>query len=469
MAAKDYEAIRDQIVDACGGISNISGITHCMTRLRVQLRNASKLDEEKASHIKGVLKFVKQNGEYQFVIGQDVPSLYETFQDIEGISLGGTVDDQAAAAEDLKDPKDHGKIVSAILSFLGGTFSPVIPVIVAGGLTSAFLTLLVNFFGVSADSGTYRLFSYINQTTFYFLPVFIGFSAAQRLKSNGFLGAFLGAVLLFYTINIGNGALDLFGIPVAQVTYSSTVFPIILGVLLMSVVYRWFQKVLPDVLRTIFAPLFTMLIVAPITLIALAPIGYELGTLLASALITLYRAVPALAVAIVGCFTPFFVFFGMNNALYPLQFILFAEVGSDPLICAGMTAANLAVAGACFAASRLEKDVDERSIAVGAGVSALCSVTEPGVYGVLFTKRFPLFGAMVGSAVGGAVAGLTGMTQYVITACSFIAFPAYIGSDGSLTNLWLALAVMAISFAIGFVATLAFGKGTDIKAAADAA
>lgn len=455
MAKKDYAAMCAAIIDACGGAGNIASVSHCMTRLRVTLRDEGRLDADAGRRVPGVITLVVQNGEHQFVIGQDVPSLYEEFLKVEGISGAGAVDDPGAAEA---DGARHGSALNAVLSFLGGTFSPVIPVIVAGGLTGAVLTLLVNFFGVSSDSGTYRLFSYINQATFYFLPVFIGFSAAQRLRSNGFLGAFLGAVLLFFTINIENGGVDLFGLPVAQVSYNSTVFPVILGVLLMSVVYRWLQRALPQVLRTIFVPLVTMLVTVPLTLIVLGPIGYTVGEGLASVLINVYHACPPVAVAFVGCFTPFLVFFGMNNALYPLQFILMAEVGSDPLICAGMTAANLAVAGSCIAAALVERSVEEKSIAIGAGVSAMCSITEPGVYGVLFTKRFPLVGAMVGGGIGGAIAGLTGMTQYVITACSFIAFPAYIGADGSLSNLWLALAVMAIAFACGLAVTFVAGR-----------
>ena len=465
-AKKDYPSLCSAIVDACGGKQNISSVSHCMTRLRVQLKDGSKLNEEAAKKIPGVLSLVIQNGEYQFVIGQDVPSLYEEFLKIEGIGAGGEVEDPKAAAADAKG--GYKKVVSAILSFLGGTFSPVIPVIVAGGLMGAVLSLLVNFFGVSPDSGTYKLFLYVNQATFYFLPVFIGFSAAQRLKSNGFLGAFLGAVMLYYTMNLeSGGAIDLFGLPVATVSYNSTVFPIILGVLFMSVVYRWLQKVLPEVLRTIFVPLLTMVVTVPVTLIVLGPIGYTIGTGLASVLLTVYYACPAAAVAFIGCFTPWLVFFGMNNALYPLQFILMASIGSDPLVCAGMTAANLAVAGSCFAAARIEKKLDEKSVAVGAGVSALCSITEPGVYGVLFTKRFPLIGAMIGGVIGGCIAGITGMTQYVITACSFIAFPAYISADGSLTNLWLALTVMAVAFVSGFIATLVFGKRAAAKVVED--
>lgn len=361
-AKKDYAAMCSAIVSACGGEQNIANVAHCMTRLRLQLKDASTFDESAAKAVSGVIGLVVQNGEYQFVIGQDVPSLYEEFLKIESIAAGGSVDDPQTAKV---DHKDHGSVVNAILSFLGGTFSPVIPVI--------------------------------------------------------------------------------------------------LGVLLMSVAYRWFQRVLPEVLRTVFVPLLTMLVTVPVTLLVLGPIGYTAGTVLADVLINVCRACPAVAVAFVGCFTPFLVFFGMNNALYPLQFILMAEVGSDPLICAGMTAANLAVAGACLAAAAVETKVEERSVAVGAGVTAMCSITEPGVYGVLFTKRFPLVGAMIGGCIGGIIAGITGMTQYVITACSFIAFPAYIGADGSLTNLALALTVMAVSLACAFVSTFVLGKRAVIK------
>ena len=155
---------------------------------------------------------------------------------------------------------------------LGGTFSPVIPVLVAGGLTGAVLSLLTNVFGVSAESGTYTIFYAINQATFYFLPIFIGFTAAARLKSNGFLGAFLGAILLYSSINGAEG-LDFFGIPVQAISYNSTVFPVILGVLFMSVVYKFLQKHIPVFLKTIVVPLLTMLITVPVTLIVLGPIG----------------------------------------------------------------------------------------------------------------------------------------------------------------------------------------------------
>ena len=255
MAKKDYKAMAAGIIKQAGGADNIVSATHCMTRLRLVLRDRSKFDTDAVKQVPGVLNVIIQNGEYQVVIGQDVPDLYEEVVKIDGIQAGGSVQDDEAAAKDLA--QDHGNIGNAILSFIGGTFSPVIPVLVAGGLTGAVLSLLTNVFGVSAESGTYTIFYAINQATFYFLPIFIGFAAAARLKSNGFLGAFLGAILLYSSINGAEG-LDFFGIPVQAISYNSTVFPVILGVLFMSVVYKFLQKHIPVFLKTIVVPLLTM-------------------------------------------------------------------------------------------------------------------------------------------------------------------------------------------------------------------
>ena len=337
-----------------------------------------------------------------------------------------------------------------------------IPVLVAGGLTGAVLSLLTNVFGVSAESGTYTIFYAINQATFYFLPIFIGFAAAARLKSNGFLGAFLGAILLYSSINGAEG-LDFFGIPVQAISYNSTVFPVILGVLFMSVVYKFLQKHIPVFLKTIVVPLLTMLITVPVTLIVLGPIGNTVGTWLANGVYALYQAVPALAVMVIGITTPLMVFFGMNNATYPVVFALMAAVNSDPLICTGMAPANVAVGGACLAASLLSKNVEEKSVSVSAGITALCGITEPGVYGVLFPKTYPLIGAMISGGIGGLLAGILGMTQYVISTPGFISLPAYIDPTGSSYNLIVSVIVMIVAVVLGFVATYALGKRAEAK------
>jgi PTS system beta-glucosides-specific IIC component len=460
MAKKDYKKLSDDIIAACGGVENILSASHCMTRLRMNLKDASKLNMEEAKKIPGVINIVVQNGEQQFVIGQDVASLYEEITKNE-IKAAGSVDDPDALKADTQT---KGNVVEAILSYVGGTFSPIIPVFIAGGLTGAVISLLQTFAGLDASSGTVFVLTAIQQAMLYFLPVYIGFSSATRLKSNPYLGAFLGAILIYVTQNRPE-VLNFLGIPVASIGYNGQIFPVVLGTLFMSVVYRFLQKTLPVVLRTVLLPVLTMLIVVPVTLIVLGPIGYWVGTALANAVLAIYRAFPALAVAIIGATTVWLVFFGMNNATYPVLFLLLAEVGSDPLICTGMAPANVAVGGACLAYALLQKDADKRGVGISSGITALSGITEPGVYGVLFPNRYPLIGAMVGGGIGGFLAGLFGLTQYVVANPGFISFAAYFNPDGTFGNFWGMMGVMVLAVVVGFVVTYVLGKKAEAKKA----
>ena len=458
MAKKDYKKLSDDIIAAVGGVSNIRSASHCMTRLRLNLKDNSKLDVEEAKKIPGVINIIMQNGEQQFVIGQDVASLYEEIVKND-ITAAGSVDD----AEALKaDTQAKGNVVEAILSYVGGTFSPIIPVFIAGGLTGAIISLLQTFAGLDASSGTVFVLTAIQQAMLYFLPVYIGFSSATRLKTNPYLGAFLGAILLYVTANRPE-VLNFLGIPVANIGYNGQIFPVVLGTLFMSVVYRFLQKVLPVVFRTVLLPVLTMIIVVPVTLLVLGPIGYWVGTGLANGVLAIYRAFPALAVAIIGATTVWLVFFGMNNATYPVLFALLAEVGSDPLICTGMAPANVAVGGACLAYALLQKDADKRGVGISSGITALSGITEPGVYGVLFPNRYPLIGAMVGGGIGGFIAGLFGLTQYVVANPGFISFAAYFNPDGTMGNFWGMMGVMVLAVVIGFIVTYVLGKRQESK------
>lgn len=457
MAKKDYVKMANEVIEAVGGVENIANVSHCMTRLRFQLLDKSKLDEDKAKAIPGILNLIIQNGEFQFVVGQDVPNLYECVIKVDGVVAGGTVSDVKAAEA---DNQVSGKITEKIFSFIGGTFSPIIPVLVAGGLTGAVLTILTTFFGLSAESGTYQVFYAINQAALYFLPVFVGFSAASRLNINGHLGAFLAVILLYSGIN-GVEGLSFLGLNIQTISYNANIFPILLGVLFMSFLYRFLQKYTPDYLKTIFVPLITMLITVPVTLLILGPIGNTAGVLLCDALLVIYDFAPAVSVAIVGATTCLMVFFGMNNATYVPCLLFMAEIGNDPLILAGMAAANVAVGGACFAAALVAEKTEEKSISIGAGVTALCGITEPAVYGVLFVKKYPLIGAMVGGGVAGFIAGALGMTQYVVSTPGFISFASYITPvdfGGGWTNFIIAMAVMVLAVIIAFITTLFLGK-----------
>ena len=441
------------ILAKVGGEENVSQVSHCYTRLRFTINNPEKIKDEELKAVEGVLGLVVRGNEYQVVIGPDVGTLYLELVKLGDFKEGGNV--QAPAT------KQKVNLLTRLLDFIGGTFSPIIPVLVAGGLTGAVLTILTNFFGVSNTSGTYTVFYAINQTAFYFLPIFIGFSAAKKLNINAFMGAMLGAFLLYPTIN-GAVAINFFGLNVHTVAYNTTVFPVILGVLFMAPIYKLFDRVLPKQIKTIFLPLLTMIIVAPITLLFLGPIGGIGGEYLAKGVFAIYNFSPAIAVMIIGIATPLMVFFGMNNAMYPIVFALFASVNCDPLILAGMLSANVACGAACMAVGVKAKNVTTKSVGFSTGITGLMGITEPAVYGILFPLKTPLVGAMIGGGVGGLLAGIFKIAGYSIASPSFVSLPIFIANDGTMGSLYKAIIVVVVSVAVAFAATFVLYKEKNV-------
>lgn len=452
------------VLETVGGESNVAMASHCYTRLRLTVNDPSKVDDSRIKSIPGVLGSVVRGDEYQVVIGPDVSSVYLTFMTLGEFKAGEEPGEDSGESAPVKTEAGTEEVKKVnpfvkLLDFIAGTFSPIIPVLIAGGLTGAVLTILTNFFGVTNESGTYIVFSAINQAAFYFLPIFIGFSAARKLNINAFLGAFLGAVLLFSTINGAEG-LHFAGVPIHKTTYNTTVFPVLLAVGFMGLVYKFFDARIPKVIKTVLLPLLTMIITVPVTLIVLGPIGDIVGTYFSNGVYGLYNLAPPLAVLVIGAATPFLVFFGMNNALYPVLFAIFAALNYDPLIVAGMLAANISVGAACLAVGLKAKSASTRSVGISAGVSGLLGITEPGVYGILFPLKRPLIAAVVGGGLGGLLCGFLKVAGYAIVSPSFASIVAFIPADGTMGNFYSALAVAAVSFVVSFAAAwmLGFGK-----------
>lgn len=441
-----------KILELVGGKENIEQASHCYTRLRLTLKDVSNIENDRIKELDGVMGLVIHGNEYQVVIGPDVSTLYFTF-----IKVADIEECQEDKEKEKKEgSKEKKNLIMRMLDFLSGTFSPVIPVLIAGGLTGAVLTILTNFLGVASDSGTYIVFQAIQQSAFYFLPVFIGYSAAKKMNINPFLGAFMGTIMVYSTIDGAEG-LNFVGIPIHATTYNTTVFPIILAVVFMGYLYRFLEKILPQVIKTIALPLLTMLITVPVVLLVLGPIGDVIGTYISNGIYAIYLLAPPIAVMLVGAATPFLVFFGMNNALYPLVFALFAAQECDPLILSGMLAANISIGAACLAVGFRAKTQKNKGIGFSTAVTALLGITEPAVYGVLFPMKRPLIAAAIGGAIGGLVCGGLGVAGYAIASPSFATIVTFISADGSMKNFYYAVLVIAISFIAAFGASWILG------------
>ncbi|GAB6110217.1 PTS transporter subunit EIIC [Fusibacter bizertensis] len=455
----NYTELSEKIINAVGGTTNISVVNHCATRLRITVKNEDLVRDAEIKNIKGVLGLVKHGNELQIVIGTDVGNVFREIIKNSDVKKGNIIDenlDQNLKSNkgDKSGQKGSGKAFRKVVDFISGTFVPVLPVLVAAGLVSAVLNILVTFFGLPAEGGTYTILSAINNAGFYFLPVFIGYSAANKLAINPFMGAYLGAILLHGSINNAE-ALDFFGIAVPQVSYGSSVIPILLGVLFMAVVYRFISKGMPKEISFFATPLLTILIVTPITLILLGPLGNFIGGYIADSLNFINQRLGWLSVGLMGALTPILVMTGTNQALFPLVFAAMADNGYDAFVMPGMLAANVAVGASALAVAIRIKNKNDKALALSAGITGVMGITEPSIFGVLINNKKAFLGAIVGGAVGGLFAGIVQLKQYAIVSPGIAAVPTFIPTDGSglTSNFWLSIVTILISVTVAFVFT----------------
>lgn len=441
----DYKKLAKEIYDAAGGSKNIHLVNFCATRLRLNLNHPTNEIKEALEAIDGVMGVVVNGNQFQVVIGTNAGDVYNHFVKLGQFEKGGEV-----------EPDGKKKIWRQVTDFIQGTFVPILPVLVAAGLVSAVLTILTSFFDLPTDSGTYVILNAINQAGFYYLPIFIGYSAARQIGLNPIMGMYLGAILVFDTIN-ESGGLDFFGIPVAEVTYNNSVLPIILGIILMYHVDKFSDRISPEQVKFFTRPLLTVLITTPIVLIVLGPIGVFLGEGLVNALDLINNYLGWLAVGLVGAFTPILVMTGMNQTLFPVVFSGMSANGYDAFILPGMLAANVAVGGAALAVAWKTVNKKRKQVAGSSGITGVVGITEPALFGALLPLGKPLIGAIVGGAVGGLFAGLVGLKQYAVVSPGIAAIPTFIEPSGDLLNMWLAIITLLIALVTGFVVTLALG------------
>ncbi len=395
------------------GKENISHATHCMTRLRLTLKDESIVDDNAVGGVDGVLGVVHSGGQYQIIIGQNVSKVYPEVCKMLDIKESAAVE---ATEEKIDGEKEKLTLKGAfnnVLNYLSGSLTPLIPILMAACMFKTFLAIFgPDMLGVlSAESNLYKTLDFLYDAGFYFFPIFIGYSAAKKLGATPVLGAYLGAILIapdFLAIVNAGEAFTVFGIPCALNDYSQSVFPAILSVAVMYYVEKFFKKYLPDVLSTIFAPFLTMLVMAPIALCALAPLGSFLGNYICNGLIAFGNVGGFVAVALVAALWEFLVMGGMHMVFIVMMLSLIVQNGSiDGVLVAG-SFATFAVFGTALGAILRMKNKKERSFGLGCFISGLVGgVTEPTLYGLCFKHRRTFIGMIIGGAVGGAYAGLT--------------------------------------------------------------
>lgn len=455
----NYTKLAQEIIAGVGGRENIVDLFHCATRLRFTLADESKADQEQLKKIEGVWGCANKIGQLQEIIGQTVPDVYAEICRQTGIAAKAAVANDEDTAADQKLKKKKTSLINKFLDFMTACFNPLIPALAGAGVLKGLLTLASTYKWMDTAGGTYLTLNAAGDAVFYFLPFMLAVMAAKKLKTSEPLAAVLAGILMYPDVlNNAGTSFTFLGIPFTMVKYSSSVLPILMCVFVMSYVHKWLTKVVPDFLRVVLVPLGTLIVMAPVALVVLGPLGYYFGIYVGEGIKFLFEVSPLLAGIIVGGTRQFIVFAGMHMSLAPIMINNIGTLGYDmigPVNCV----ATMACAGMCFGTFLKAKKADNKASVGSAFISAFIGITEPALYGVGFRFKRPLLGAIVGGAVAGGFVAVSGGKAVSYAMPSIVSLPAYTGS----------IPTMLIGLAIAFVvsAVVSYGAGLDEEIAKD--
>ena len=442
-----------KIIEFVGGSGNINSLQRCTTRLRFRLKDDSMIKTDDIQKLEGVVGVVNKGGQHQVVVGAHVKDVYDAI-----VEQTGDFKEEA-----ILTISDAG-IIDRLLDTVSGIFVPIIPALTGTGMLQALLSILTFFELMDNTAQTYQILNTFANAAFFFLPVLLANSAAKKFNCNPFVAMTIAAALLHPTFtgmvanaNLEGTTVSFIGLPVALVSYSSTVFPILLSVWIESYIEKYITKFMPKIIEIIMVPMVTILIMIPIVLVVVGPLGNTIGVYLADLLTWLYRIVPWFVPMLIGAITPFVIMTGMHFAgLIPIAVSLLATTGFDNVIGPGMIVSNFAIGGVALAVGFKAKQITTKQIAFSSSLSSVCGIAEPAIYGILVRFKKPMIATVIGGAIAGLFCGLVGVGRYAQAGNSIFSLASYIGADG-LSVFYLAIVGCAIAFVAGFIASYFLG------------
>lgn len=424
MASKDYTQLAEQIVRCVGGKENVSGVTHCATRLRFTLNAADKADREGVKKIQGVISLVESGGQFQVVIGNHVADVYPFV-----LKALGMTDAEAEQNKGVEKAEKQN-LVNRFLTTITGIFTPIIGAMAGAGMLKGILILLTTFNLLATDSGTYRILYAAADALFSFLPILLAFTAAKKFGANTFVSVAIGCALVYPDMtaayNAGD-ALTFLGIPVNLMSYTSSVLPIICAVFAQSKLEALLKKVLPSMIRNLLTPLASLAIIVPATFLIIGPVTNTVGNTLAAAYTALVGFCPPVAGFIVAGIWPLCVMAGVHYGFVPIVINNIAVYGRDTLFTI-TGVCNMAQAGATAGVFLKTRNPELKEISGQAAFSALIAgITEPAMYGVNLKYKRPFYFVMFFSAIAGCITATVGAGASALVGTALLTLPAYAG------------------------------------------
>ena len=476
-----YQELAKEIVKNVGGKENVTGLVHCITRLRFTLKDESIANDQVLKNMDGVVTVMKSGGQYQVVIGNHVSEVFEDVMPLLDIR------EEVAAPEEKKS----GRLLDRAVDMVSGIFQPILSIMAACGMLKGLNTLFVTLGFYSADCGGYLIINAAGDALFTFLPLFLGYTAAKKFQLKPMLGLAVGAAMCYPGIQAGAlsaGAeplyhilegtmfrspvyIDFFGIPVISVDYTGTVIPVILAVWFASKCEKFFSRFIPDLVKFFFVPMLTLLVTIPVSVCLLGPAATFGSTLISEFTLAIRGVSPMLAGGIVGLTWQILVIFGMHWGFIPVYINNVQTLGYDNVMMP-FFACTFATSAVVLAVFFKTKDKKLKEMAIPNFISGIFGVTEPAIYGILLPLKKPFIISCIAGGIGGAFYGFCNFRKFILGGMGIFELPNMMNPDGSMGNIIVAFAGIAISMAAGFLLTMMFYKEdkteeTDRSAAKD--
>ncbi len=461
----NYKQIANDILTEVGGASNVRDVTHCFTRLRLVLKDPKKANKANVERLEGVIQVVEAGGQFQVVLGSKVNKIYDEFLPLVNLETGNEI-----AAE-------KGSLGNTILQTISKIFTPLVPAIAAAGLIKGLLSAASRLGWVSGDNSTFIILNAASNIIFYYMPIFLAFTAADALKCNKVIAMVIGGFLCHPVIDtlVQDIAVKstIFGIPIPKMAftigsaskvfaYTESVIPIILAVIVLVYLERFLKKIIPEMLQIILVPGLSLLIMVPVALVVVGPVGIYVGYIVQWLYQSLYGFSPILGGIIVGGLWGVCVIFGAHRALLPIGLNDVALTGTNTLMCfAG--AANFSQAGASLGVMLKTKSANLKQVSGAATISAfLVGITEPAIYGCNLRLKKPMICAVISGALGGAIMGIGKAVNTGFANNGILTIMSYYGEGTSVGQFVSYLLGISVAFFGAAILTYIVGFEDDV-------
>lgn len=455
-----YESLAKDIIENVGGKDNINSLTHCVTRLRFRLKDESKANDEFFKNNDEIVTLMKSGGQYQVVIGNHVPRVYEDVVEVAGLS-----GDSGSSEDETKG------LFNKFIDLMSSVFQPILGTLAASGIIKGLVVLLGFLFPAFVGTGTQLTLTAIGDAIFTFMPFVVAYSASKKFRLNPVTGIVMAGALVYpaiqkATLSAGGEALGqlpivgeyftkFLGLPLVTDNYGGSVVPIIAIIGFGSWVERKAKNFVPNVLQGFFVPFFTLLITMVLGHLIIGPVMALFTNVLRMFFESLIGFSPILFGLILGGVWQILVIFGLHWAVIPIGLIVFQTQGWDRIM-VGFYGASFAQTAAVAAMYFKLKNPKKKTLAIPAIISGIFGITEPAIYGFSLPEKKPFVYSCIGGAISGALFMAMGGTRYNSGALGVFGITNYISPEGE--GLLGVLLTIIVASLIGFILTFLFWK-----------